>query len=206
MLDRPGVVWALGSAMNWDKGEIFYLREQGTRLTDDTSPVRSVETLTGCGTLVPAQCYREVGLYDATWFPQYHADAEFVLRAVSKGWIAVVDSRSIVRNDAPNSAAAKVQKWSEWLLSRRSAAYWRPLLAIHLRYCPHRLRIRSLCQFYGWYFWRNDDRVRRFGWWLKPVTKWWRALEQFLHRRSADTTGNATPRKSLQRGRSDQAA
>ncbi len=177
ILGQPGVVWALGSEMVWEKGEIFHLRHRGESLPTSSEEFLPAETLTGCGTLIPAACFREVGYYDATHFPQYHADAEFVLRAARKGWRALIATRAIVYNDVPNSAADKVGNWTGWIFSKRSAVYWRPLLAIHLRYCPHRLRARSLWQYYGWYFWRNDERVRQFGWLLRPLRSWWRKLE-----------------------------
>jgi GT2 family glycosyltransferase len=185
ILGRPGVAWAVGSEMAWEKGEIFHLLRRGERLPAEGLGVFTTETLTGCGTLVPAECYREVGLYDAARFPQYHADAEFVLRAARKGWRALVEMRAVVRNDAPNTAAEKVRSWAGWIFSRRSAIYWKPLLAIHLRYCPHRLRLRSLWQYYGWYFWRNDERVQRLGWFLRPLRDAWRHLEMRLRPRSS---------------------
>ena len=177
VLDRPGVVWALGSEMVWEKGEIFHLLRRGETLPPGAPEIQPAEALTGCGTLVPAACYREVGLYDAVHFPQYHADAEFVLRAAHRGWRVLVHTRAVVSNDAPNTAAEKVRNWTGWVLSRRSAVYWKPLLAIHLRYCPHRLRLRSAWQYYGWYLWRNDNRVQKFGWLLRPLRAWWRRLE-----------------------------
>jgi GT2 family glycosyltransferase len=180
ILGQPGVVWALGSEMVWEKGEIFHLRYRGVYVPPGSQGILPAEALTGCGTLVPAACYREVGLYDAARYPQYHADAEFVLRAARKGWRALIETRSVVYNDVPNSAADKVQNWAGWILSRRSAVYWRPLLAIHLDYCPHRLRARSLWQYYGWYFWRNDTRVQQFGWLLRPLREWWRKVEARL--------------------------
>jgi GT2 family glycosyltransferase len=172
-LSDPGKAWAVGSSMRWAEGEVFYLGHQGEARVAGPGggSLVPVEALTGCGTLVPAACYREVGLYDAWNFPQYHADAEFVLRAGRRGYRAFVETRAVVYNDVPNSAAVQVQGrgWLEWLFSRRSAAYWRPVLAAHARYCPHRLRLRSLAQFYGWWFWRNDVRVRRLGWLIRPL-------------------------------------
>ncbi len=180
ILNRPGTVWALGAEMNWGKGEIFHLRGRGESVPSGTPDLLPAEALSGCGTLVPAACYREVGVYDARHFPQYHADAEFVLRAARKGWQAVVATRAVVWNDVPNSTTDKLRNWPARLFSRRSAVYWRPLLAIHLRYCPHRLRARSLWQFYGWYAWNNDARVRKLGWLLRPLREAWRKLEALL--------------------------
>jgi GT2 family glycosyltransferase len=193
ILGRPGVVWALGSEMAWEKGEIFHLLQRGeTRLVDGPE-LLCTEALTGCGTLVPAACYREVGYYDAVHFPQYHADVEFVLRAARKGWQVLVQTRAVVFNDVTNSTADRVRTWAALVLSRRSAVYWRPLLAIHLRFCPHRLRARSAWQYYGWYFWRNDQRVQKFGWLLRPLREWWRRLETRLRPVSPATGESCAP-------------
>src|SRR2546423_968305 len=62
-----------------------------------------VDVLTGCGTLVPADCYRKVGLYDTRWCPQYHGDSEFVLRAGKGGYRALVDIRAVIWNDVQNT-------------------------------------------------------------------------------------------------------
>ncbi len=177
ILGRPGVAWAVGSEMDWVNGEIFHLLRRGETLPRAGLGTLPAETLTGCGTLVPAACFREVGFYDAEHFPQYHADAEFVLRAARKGWRALVETRAVVWNDAPNTAADRVRNWPGWVFSRRSAVYWRPVLAIHLRYCPHRLRLRSLWQYYGWYFWRHDLRVQKLGFLHRPLCDFGRRLE-----------------------------
>lgn len=175
-LHQPDLVWALGSEMAWAKGEIFHLRGQGQRW-EGPPRLLPAQALTGCGTLVPAACYREVGLYDARDYPHYHADAEFVLRASRQGWQACVEPAAVVFNDVDRSGADTVRNWLGWLFSRRSAIFWRPMLAIHLRYCPHRLRVRSLWQYYGWYFWRNDERIQALGWLLRPLREQWRRLE-----------------------------
>jgi GT2 family glycosyltransferase len=173
-LHRPSVIWALGATMRWADGKIFHLLEQGT---PDTAPhlqesvLRPVETLTGCGTLIPVDCFRETGYYDARRFPQYHADAEFVLRAAKYGWQAMVHMRAVVRNDAANTAADTTTRVVEQLLSRRSAAYLRPILAIHRDYCPPRLMVTSLAQFYARHFLTRDARLRGLGDFLRTLAR-----------------------------------
>ena len=76
--------------------------------------------------LEPAECFREIGLYDRTWFPHYHADSELVLRAARRGWNILADLHALIWNDEPNTCRAKHP------FSLRSAVYWRPMLAIHL--------------------------------------------------------------------------
>ena len=62
------------------------------------SPV-PVDMLPGCGTLVPAACYRAVGLYDGRMFPHYHADSELTLRAAHGGYRILVDLNAVVYLD-----------------------------------------------------------------------------------------------------------
>src|SRR5439155_3838584 len=141
--------------------------------------LRPVETLTGCGALIPVDCFRETGYYDARRFPQYHADAEFVLRAAKRGWRVLVHTKAVVWNDAANTAADTTARLFEQLLSRRSAAYLRPILAIHRDYCPPRWLLPSLAQFYARHFLSRDARLRGLGALLK-------ALRRRFHKRAAD--------------------
>lgn len=163
-IDEPTRVWAVGSFMDWRKGRLFHLADHGRPeqvvLAARPNPC-PVQTLTGCGTLVPAHCYREVGLYDARKYPQYHADSEFILRAARKGYRALVDLRAVVWNDSGNTCAVTIHRYYDYFFSRRSAVYWRPILAIHLRYCPRHLLLTSLVQHYAWFFWFHDPRARK---------------------------------------------
>jgi GT2 family glycosyltransferase len=144
-LDEPGKIWSVGGYVNWRDGVVLQLRDHGGR-EDETLARRAnpctAEILTGCGTLVPAACYREIGLYDERWCPQYHADSEFILRAGRRGWKPLVDLRAVVWNDVQSTC------WSQRLFSRRSPWFWRPVLAIHWRYCPKRYLLRSLWGYY----------------------------------------------------------
>ncbi|SRR5579872_6838825 len=176
-LKHPSRIWALGATMRWHNGQLFHLLEQGT---EESTPhlqepsVRPVETLTGCGTLIPVDCFRETGYYDARRYPQYHADAEFVLRAAKRGWRALVHTKAVVWNDADNTAADTTTRLVEQLLSRRSAAYLRPILAIHRDYCPPRLLVTSLAQYYARHFLNRDARLREVRSILKALVRCFR--------------------------------
>jgi GT2 family glycosyltransferase len=137
-MDQPTRVWANGGYMDWESGRIFQLHDHGVDEADCTGMERlkPVEMLTGCGTLVPSQAYRDSSLYSARMFPQYHADSEFVLRARRRGYSAVVDLSAVIFNDAAKTRL--VTKQYDIFFSRRSSFYWRPMLAIHLKYCPLR--------------------------------------------------------------------
>jgi GT2 family glycosyltransferase len=160
-MDDPTRVWSVGGFAQWGPGCNLNLCEHSARedelLARRTSPAR-VELLTGCGALVPVECYRKVGLYDERMCPQYHGDAEYTLRAARHGWRILVDLRAVVYNDVPNTCLVKD------LRQKRSPWYWRPVLALHLRYCPPRHRLKSLLRQYAevlidqWYPAAPDDK------------------------------------------------
>lgn len=145
-LSHPRVIWSVGGYMNWQEGIILQLRDHGGQeeevLASRANPC-PVEILTGCGTLVPAECYRRVGLYDAHSCPQYHADSEFILRAGKRGHAALVDLEAVIWNDVTSTCMSRN------LFRRRSPWFWRAILAIHLRYCPRRFLFRSLRGYYS---------------------------------------------------------
>ncbi|MGC1275430.1 MAG: glycosyltransferase family 2 protein [Planctomycetaceae bacterium] len=130
-MDEPEKVWAAGGYMDWEHDVLFQLHHWGESresVIAAQSDPKPVDILTGCGTLIPAACFREVGTYDARWFPQYHADSEFVLRAGKAGYQALVALHAIIWNDCGNSSLV------DSMLSPRSVFYWRPHYAIRHRY------------------------------------------------------------------------
>jgi GT2 family glycosyltransferase/glycosyltransferase involved in cell wall biosynthesis len=158
-LDQPRKIWAIGAYAHWHRKVVLQCGCHGGAEEEVVPQLNNpcpVEMLTGCGTLVPAGCYREIGLYDESWCPQYHADSEFVLRARKHGYQALVDLEALVWNDVGNTSTCKNP------LSRRSPWFWRPLLAIHLRYCPKRYLLQSLLAYYlSGYFPGLYQRLRR---------------------------------------------
>src|SRR5204862_1999470 len=93
--------------------------------------------------------------------------SEFVLRAAGRGYRALVDLRAVVFNDARNTCAVGINRYYDFLFSRRSAVYWRPIVSIHMRYCPRHLLLTSLIQHYARFFWFHDPRAQR----LRKVVK-----------------------------------
>ena len=132
-LEEPTKVWAAGGYASWCEADLLSLHRRPAGADAET-----VELLTGCGTLVPAECYRRIGLYDFHNFPHYHADAEFTLRAARRGYRILVEPRAVVLLDEGTPARRRS------VFGRWSPTYWRPLLAMHLRYCPRHLLWRSL--------------------------------------------------------------
>jgi GT2 family glycosyltransferase len=162
-LDHPDRVWGAGALMRWRERLLWQLCDHGALASDvlarrpDPFPV---DALSGCGTLVPCQCYRDAGLYDARWLPQYHGDSEFTLRAARRGYASLVALRAVVYNDAENTG--RVDNFYDYVFSRRSGYYWPAMLAIHLRYCPAHLIPGSLLRIYGRYWLKRP-------WGVKPV-------------------------------------
>lgn len=136
-LEVPDRVWAAGGFVHWGLSwmdeSLFHLHWSGADYRHvhaaEVDP-KPVELLTGCGTLVPTACFREVGLYDARWCPQYHGDSEFILRARKAGYEAVVALKAYVWNDVKHGSVVTS------LLSRRSATFWKPHLVLFRRYAP----------------------------------------------------------------------
>lgn len=148
-LADPNTVWCTGGFVDWSRGLLFSLRQAGKTMSEvrqtPQNPLK-VQLLTGCSTLIPAQCFQDVGLYDERWFPQYHADSEFILRASARGYTAVVDLQSVVWNDVDSTWRRR--SWLEVLFSKRSPHFWRPILAIHFRYCRTLLIPFSVIRYY----------------------------------------------------------
>ncbi len=134
-LDQPRRVWGVGATMHWGRRLFADVCERDSDEAELLARLESpvpVEMLPGCGALVPTACYRAVGLYDGRMFPHYHADSEFTLRAARGGYRILVDLNAVVYLDEPETT----RKLS--LFRLRSPMYWRPLLAMYLRYCPPR--------------------------------------------------------------------
>jgi GT2 family glycosyltransferase len=142
-LDQPTKVLSIGAGMHWQLGCPMNMNGRGLPEADLARLPRvcPVPTLTGCGTLVPAGCYREIGLYDERWCPQYHGDSDFVLRAARHGYRAYVDLDAVIFNDADNTSDDRSP------FSRRSPLYWRPQLALRWRYSPRRHLPLSLARY-----------------------------------------------------------
>ena len=148
-LAEPTRVWCTGGFIDWSRGLLFSLLQCGRSLSEarqsQQNPMK-VQLLTGCSTLIPAQCFRDAGLYDKRWFPQYHADSEFILRAAAKGYSAVVELQAVVWNDVALTWCRR--SWLAVVFSKRSPHYWRPILAIYFRHCRLAVIPFSLTRYY----------------------------------------------------------
>jgi len=148
MLERSSTVWALGVRTHW-KNESFLLLDHFRKNLDilETLP-NPLETtcLTGNGTLIPTAVFRDIGLYNSFWCPQYHADTEFTLRARSKGYLSLVALDAVVyNNNFDNTPTFRI---TDELFSKRSHRYWRPIVYVFLKYSPFKYKVKLYKNFY----------------------------------------------------------
>jgi GT2 family glycosyltransferase len=182
-MEEPSRVWAAGTEMWWKSGCVLQLwcnrLHECMVLALRPSPWPT-PALTGCGTLVPADCYREVGLYDTKRCPQYHGDSEFTLRARARGYAALVDLHAVVWNDAGNTSP--ITRGWRGFFSKRSPMYWRPILTIHMNYCPRRFRLNSLSQQYSRQpVWMSLMVAILLGLWTgRNLRRLWRRLSELI--------------------------
>jgi GT2 family glycosyltransferase len=121
-------------------------RGRGYKTVINEEPsVRLVDVLSGRGTLIPAEVYQEVGLYDSVHLPQYGADYEFSLRAKKKGYNLFINYKSVVVNKVRATdinSKQELLKWGEFgksLVSKSSPYCIRYRLNFAWLTCPKAL-------------------------------------------------------------------
>lgn len=97
----------------------------------------------GRGVLIPAQCFREIGLVDSQAFPHYWADHDFHYRAMKAGYQYFIASKAVVWN-VPNKLRPEAEELfsssgARWFLfNRRSAMNLPTLRRLLKRHLPPR--------------------------------------------------------------------
>jgi GT2 family glycosyltransferase len=86
----------------------------------------------GQGVIIPAQCFRDIGLIDARNFPHYWADHDFHYRAMRAGYKYFIAAEALVWN-VPNQPRPEVKRdfslrWLRWFLTDRRSAMNMPTL------------------------------------------------------------------------------
>lgn len=116
LLAEPGRIWALGTRTDWGTDRFLRLshHDELASQLDSALAVAEVlpaEAMPGNGVLIRQDIFRRVGLYDDFWLPHYHADSEWVMRAVRRGidarvtpgsWCSTTSATS--RNGCPSAA------------------------------------------------------------------------------------------------------
>jgi GT2 family glycosyltransferase len=114
-----------------------------------------VEAMPGNGVLIHRSVFEEIGLYNEKMLPHYHADSEFVMRAVKHDIESAVTQRAIVYDDSPlpqqqrqekNDRPSQfwVQEFFYTFFHRRSGWYLVPRIYMILQYCPWPRKIQTL--------------------------------------------------------------
>lgn len=144
-LDDPERIWCLGTFTEWGSDNLLRLGYHGF-LNQDRSPdlmgheVVSADALAGNGVLIHHSIFRRIGLYNDAWLPHYHADSEFVMRAVSRGISAWVTPRIILLNDFDEDqkkiSIKNINSLWRTFCSPKSHLYFPPILYIMIKYCP----------------------------------------------------------------------
>ena len=153
LLDEPGRIWALGTSTDWGS-ERFLRLAHHDRLASQLEPalaaaeVIQAEAMPGNGVLVRREVYDRVGLYDALWLPHYHADSEWVMRAVRRGIPAWVTPRVVVLNDFADDQKrlplGSLRGLMFTFLHPKSHLYLPAVAMILWRYCPPGQRFSTL--------------------------------------------------------------
>lgn len=130
LLSEPRTVWATGMLLT---AGMFPLLQQCHYLVSelelpDIHKPYFVDSLPGNGVLIPANCFRKIGLFDNINCPQYFGDCEFFLRAKKAGYKIIVNLSAVIWND--EKATSKCIN----PFSIKSPWYWRAVLKSHWRY------------------------------------------------------------------------
>lgn len=166
MFENQDLVWAAGARINWWKSGLFELNYYKQPLAEVEQKVQfplSVQLTPGDGVLIPVQVYRKIGLYDAKWFPQYHADSDFSMRARSAGYKIWVARQATLDNDIPAKPTLTSPK--DLIFSKRSGNYWRPTVMMYLRYAPWYFKWGFI---YAYAMLAGRFLLRRMMWLIKP--------------------------------------
>lgn len=152
-LANPKQVWSLGTQANWGCQDFLSLRFNGTHIKDLplrilSQEVISVDALPGNGVMINCNVFKSIGLYNKRFLPHYHADSEFVMRAINAGFKAWVTPRVTLFNDFSvdqKKLPFDSFKGLKWIFCNpKSYLYAPPLIYIYIRYCPLDKKIQTL--------------------------------------------------------------
>ncbi|MEA5399573.1 glycosyltransferase family 2 protein [Synechococcus sp. BA-124 BA4] len=145
LLAEPGRIWALGTRTDWGTDRFLRLSHHDD-LASQLDPalaaaeVLPAEAMPGNGVLIRQEVFRRVGLYDARWLPHYHADSEWVMRAVRQGIDACVTPGVVVLNDFGDEQKrlplASLRGLVFTFFHPKSHLYLPAVVAILWRHCP----------------------------------------------------------------------
>ena len=149
-------LWYAGGKMSLVLGELFHRSsvEDG-----------ELQWLTGMGTLIPAEVFREIGLYDDVRFPQYFGDADLSMRARYAGFALAVEPRSVLYNPVEESTEDILRRhvspgnFLSPLFTLRSVGHWRSRRSLYARHWPVVLRPVAPVVYYIRFFAKRTLRL-----------------------------------------------
>ena len=148
-LSQPGLIWSLGTQINWNRPKMITLCYQDVSahslppaiLKKELLPV---DTLPGNGVLIHRSVFERIGLYNAWILPHYHSDSELILRARQAGIQAYITPHVILLNDFSKAQKAFEIKslWGFYrtFFHKKSHLFLLPLIYLFFRYCCDPLR------------------------------------------------------------------
>ena len=155
-------IWSVGGHLDWNSNLLFKLNffdESTSKLKGLHNPYKA-EILNGDGTLIPTAVFRKIGLYNAFFTPQYHADSEIVLRAAKHGFDAYVCLDAKLHNEISTIPLITTKK--DLVFYKKSDYFWRPLLFLYIKYAPVKYYLGFFKQYYPFFKdMRGIARIRR---------------------------------------------
>lgn len=152
------VLFQSGGTLDW-RGRGIGLRRTGAPYVA-SDELERCDWLPGCALAFPASLYVELGGFDAQRFPQYRGDIDFTLRARERGYACFTTLATWVLNDRADSPLTfqrrvRLRTFLGGFVNRRSNYNLRETVRFAWKYCPRRLVLYHLVQFYARYTWAS---------------------------------------------------
>jgi GT2 family glycosyltransferase len=98
-INNPSLV--IDSGLIWNKwlAKYHFNTKRYGYAIEKYNGVLETSMLSGRGTLIPCEVFRDIGLYDSSHMPQYAADQDFSLRAVRKNYELFICCSAIVKSE-----------------------------------------------------------------------------------------------------------
>jgi GT2 family glycosyltransferase len=154
----PKKLWYAGGTNGWWSGQMLHRGERDRR---------PLHWLTGMGTLLPVEVFREIGMYDERHFPQYAGDVDLTMRARTHGFSLAISPRSIVWNKADESVQLIIRRrvtprtFFLPVLSKKSDAMLSMRITLYARHWPPLLIPVAFVAYYTKFFAKQTVRLLR---------------------------------------------
>ena len=116
------IVLSMGGVFNPKTGR-HCLHGWGNKDNNDLNKIRSADWFPGMGTVIHKNVFEKIGYFDEKYFPQYHGDADFGLRAKKAGIKLTVYPNLKIWNDRSNTGLSNDRSFKLFvksLYSRKS--------------------------------------------------------------------------------------